>query len=141
MPSGKILTAVSQNRKYSSSPFYHGEQHYITNRKKTGQQSQNVESSHVKQETNTTEDTQAVRPSHRRDGDPNVSFGSNVVGTDWKVLTFDQCDWVEGDCQDGVFLGFPFFLSFSCLTVSPSRLDSSDTLWMKERAAPTTGSG
>lgn len=98
--------------------------------------------SHVKQETNITEDKQAVRAScWNEQGARNVLLCSVHVGTDSKVLILRKGDWEEGDCQDGGFLGFFIFLSFSCLTVSPSKEESSDILWIKEREAPTIGSG
>lgn len=98
--------------------------------------------SHDKQETNITEDKQAVRASHwNGHGAPSVLFCSDVVGTDSKVLTLKQCELEESDCQDGGFRVLRIFLSFSCLTASPSKDDSSDILWMKEREAPTIGSG
>ena len=106
------------------------------------QESQNVKSSHDKQETRITEDKQAVRTSHWNEhGSLNALFCSDVVGTDSMVLILDRCDWDKGDCQDGGFLSFLIFLSLSCLAVSASREDSTDVLWRKEREAPTTGSG
>lgn len=108
----------------------------------SGQESQKIKTSHVEQEINTTEDKQAVRTSHwNGQGALNMLFCSDVVGTDSKVLILDRCDWEEGDCQDVGFLAFLIFFSFSCLTVSPSKEDSSDILWMKEREALTIGSG
>lgn len=107
----------------------------------SGQESQNVKTSHVKQQTSITEDKQAVTTRHWKEHGALNDLFSSAVGTDLKVFILDQCDWEEGDCQDGGFRGFLIFLSFSCLTVSPSKEDSSDILWMKEREAPTIGSG
>lgn len=101
-----------------------------------------MNTSQVEQQTNVTEDKKAVTTSHLNEhGAQDVLFSSDVLGTDSNVLILDQCDWESGDCQDGGFLDFLSFLSFSCLTVSPSKEDSSDILWIKEREAPTIGSG
>lgn len=107
-----------------------------------GQESQNVKMSHVKQVNRMSVDKHAIRASHWKEhGAIEVLLCSAVVGTVSKVLIRERGDWEEADCQDGGFRDFLIFLSFSCLTVSPSREDSSQMRWMKERGAPATGSG
>lgn len=87
-------------------------------------------------------DKQAVTARKRKEQGARMAvLCSAAVGTDSPVWILKRGDWEEADCHDG---GFRFFFSlrrFSCLTVSPSRVDSSDILWRKERGAPTIGSG
>lgn len=95
------------------------------------QESQNVKISHVKQVNNIIVDKHAIRASHwNEQGAVEVLFCSAVVGTVSKVLILERGDWEEADCQDGGFRAFFIFLSFSCLTVSPSKEDSSAIRWM-----------
>lgn len=89
-----------------------------------------------------TADKQAVTARKRKEqGAKNALLCSAAVGTDSPVWILKHGDWEEADCHDGGFRAFFSFRRFSCLTVSPSRVDSSETLWRKERGAPTIGSG
>lgn len=89
-----------------------------------------------------TADKQAVTARNLKEqGAMKVLFCSAAVGTDSPVWILKHGDWEEADCHDGGFRLFFIVRRFSCLTVSPSREDSSDILWRKEREAPTTGSG
>lgn len=106
----------------------------------SGQESQNVEISHVRQQTKTREDTQAVSRRRRNEHGTQTAVSSSGVGTDSKVFILDQRDWDGVDCQDGGLAGFLIFFSFSCRTVSPSRDEISEIRWMKERDAPAIGS-
>lgn len=87
-------------------------------------------------------DKQAVIERNRKEqGGRSSVVCSAAVGTDSPVWILKRGDWEEADCHDGGFRAFFSFMRFSCLTVSPSRVDSSDILWRKERGAPTIGSG
>lgn len=87
-------------------------------------------------------DKQAVIERNRKEqGGRSAVLCSAAVGTDSPVWILKRGDWEEADCHDGGFRAFFSFMRFSCLTVSPSRVDSSDILWRKERGAPTIGSG
>lgn len=97
---------------------------------------------HVKQVNSISVDKHAISASHwNEQGAIEVLLCSAVVGTVSKVLILERGDWEEADCQDGGFRDFLIFLNFSCLTVSPSKEDSSETRWTNERGAPATGSG
>lgn len=107
---------------------------------KESQESQKVRSSHVKQPNSITEDKHAARTSQWNEyGALSVLFCS-VVGTDSNVLILGRRDSEWGDCQDREFLDFLIFLIFSYLTVSPSKDESSEIRWIKERGAPMIGS-
>lgn len=106
-----------------------------------GQESHTVKISHVRQNTRTSEDRQALRASHWNEHGARNVFLCSVLGTDLEVWIRGQGDWVEGDCQEDGFRDFIVFLSFSCLAVSPSKEESSESRCMKQREAPTIGSG
>lgn len=89
-----------------------------------------------------TADKQAVIARNRKEqGANNKLLRSAADGTDSPVWILKHGDWEEAGCHDGGFRAFFNSRRFSCLMVSPSRADSSEILWRKERGAPTIGSG